>query len=75
MAIARQRLDKHNPGVILSKIEGHPLLGNGLINTHSRTAEEKYFPWRPCRGNIRESNSKLAVVGVQKSTRNTRSQS
>jgi hypothetical protein len=29
--IARQRVDKHKP----STIEGHPLLGNGPVNTHS----------------------------------------
>jgi hypothetical protein len=52
MSIARQRHDKHSPGDTLSTI-GHPLLGNGRINTHSRTAEEKCFPWGPCRGIIR----------------------
>jgi hypothetical protein len=34
MLIARQRLGKHIPEVTLSTIEGHPLLGNGPINTH-----------------------------------------
>jgi hypothetical protein len=57
MTIARQRLGKHSPGVTLSTIEGHRLLGNETINKHSRTTEEKCFRWGPCRGNIRESNS------------------
>jgi hypothetical protein len=57
MTIARKLLGKHNPGVTLPTIEGHPLLGNGPINTHSRTTEEKCFPGCPCRGIIRESNS------------------
>jgi hypothetical protein len=36
MPIARQRLAKHIPEITLSTIEGHALLGNGPINTHSR---------------------------------------
>jgi hypothetical protein len=36
MPIVRQRLDKHIPEVTLSTIVGHPLLGNGPINMHSR---------------------------------------
>jgi hypothetical protein len=35
MHIDRQRLGKHIPEVTLPTI-GHPLLGNGSINTHSR---------------------------------------
>jgi hypothetical protein len=35
MTIARQRLGKNVPEVTLSTIEGHPLLGNEPINTHS----------------------------------------
>jgi hypothetical protein len=34
MPIARKRLGKHIPEVRLSTT-GHPLLGNGPINTHS----------------------------------------
>jgi hypothetical protein len=58
MTIARQRLGKYIPGVTLSTVEGYPSLGNGIINTHSRTREEKCFPWGPCQWYIRESNSK-----------------
>jgi hypothetical protein len=36
MPIARQRLGEHIPEVRFSTIEGHPLLGNGPINMHSR---------------------------------------
>jgi hypothetical protein len=35
MPIARQWFGKHIPEVMLSTIEGHPLLGNGKINMHS----------------------------------------
>jgi hypothetical protein len=42
MTIPNQRLGKHIPGVTLSTI-GHPLLGNGPINTPSRTTVEKFF--------------------------------
>jgi hypothetical protein len=35
MPIARQRLGKLIRAVTLSTTEGHPLLGNGPINTHS----------------------------------------
>jgi hypothetical protein len=35
MPIAKQRLSKHIPEVTLSTIEGHSLLGNEQINTHS----------------------------------------
>jgi hypothetical protein len=35
MPIARQRFGKHIPEVTLSTIEGHPLLGNEPLNTHS----------------------------------------
>jgi hypothetical protein len=35
MPIARQRLGKHIPEVILSTIDGYLLLGKGPINTHS----------------------------------------
>jgi hypothetical protein len=52
VTIARQRLGKHSLGVTLSKI-GRPVLDNGQINTHSRTREEKCFPWGPWRGIIR----------------------
>jgi hypothetical protein len=64
MTIARQRLGKHIPGVMLSTTEGHTLLGNG----HSRTTEEKYFPWGLCRGTIRESNSEAGSCRVEKNT-------
>jgi hypothetical protein len=37
--------------------KGHPLIGDGPMNTYSRTREEGCFPWSPCRGNMRESNS------------------
>jgi hypothetical protein len=60
MTIAGQRLGKHSPGVTLSTIEGHPLLGNGPINTHSRTTEEKNFPRGPCREIIKEQRRRLA---------------
>jgi hypothetical protein len=33
MAIARQRLGKNSLEVTLSTTEGHPLLGNGSLNT------------------------------------------
>jgi hypothetical protein len=36
MTIVRQQLGKHIPGVTFSTIEGHPLLGNGPINTFPR---------------------------------------
>jgi hypothetical protein len=35
MPIARQRLGKHIPEITFSTIQGHPLRGNGPINTHS----------------------------------------
>jgi hypothetical protein len=35
MTTAKQRLGKHIPEVTFATIEGHPLLGNGPINTHS----------------------------------------
>jgi hypothetical protein len=35
MAIARQRLGNHIPEITISKIVGHPVLGNGPINMHS----------------------------------------
>jgi hypothetical protein len=35
MTSDRQRLGKNIPEVTLSTIEGHPLLGNEPINTHS----------------------------------------
>jgi hypothetical protein len=54
----------------------HPLLGNGPISTHARTTEEKCFPWGPCRGIIRKSNSEASgcrstteYKGVQRRTR------
>jgi hypothetical protein len=71
--IAMQWLGKHSPGVTFSTTEGHPLLGNGPINRHSRTTEENCFPRGPCRGIVREHRGvpRLAVVeynGVQRST-------
>jgi hypothetical protein len=53
MTIVRQRPGKHSPGVVLSMIERYPLPGNGPINTHSKTTDEKYFLCGPCRGIIR----------------------
>jgi hypothetical protein len=70
VTIARRRLGERVPGVTLSTTEGHPLLGNVSINKHSRTIEEKCFPWGPCRRNIRESNSEARAVGAQRRTEN-----
>jgi hypothetical protein len=42
MTIACQQLGKHSPGVTLLKV-GHPLLGNGPLNMHSRTREDGVF--------------------------------
>jgi hypothetical protein len=53
MLIARQRLGKHISEVTLSTIEGHPLLGNEQINTHSLHMT-RVFRGGPCRGIIRE---------------------
>jgi hypothetical protein len=41
MSVTRQRHGEDSPGVTLSAI-GHPLLGNGPINTHSRTADKVF---------------------------------
>jgi hypothetical protein len=67
MTIVRKLLGKHSPRVALSTIEVYPLLGNGPTNTHSRTAEEKCFPWGPCRGIIRESNSEAGSCSCSSS--------
>jgi hypothetical protein len=70
MTIARQLLVKHtsSSGVTLSTL-GHPLLGNGPINTNSRITEEKCFPWDSCRGITRGHRTKHG--GVQRSTGTT----
>jgi hypothetical protein len=67
MTIARQRLGKHCPGITLSTIEEYPLLGNGSINTNSRTTEEKCFLWGPCRGIIR-GHRRSSEAGSYRST-------
>jgi hypothetical protein len=67
MTIARQRLGKHIPGVTLSTIKGHPLLGNGSIDTHSRTTEETCFPRGPHRGIIR-GHRRSSEAGERMST-------
>jgi hypothetical protein len=42
MPVARQLVGKHIPEVTLSTI-GYPLLGNGRIDTYSRTTEDDVF--------------------------------
>jgi hypothetical protein len=64
MTIVRQRLLKHIPGDILSRI-GHPLLGNEPI-TSILDNRRRCFPWGPCRGII--SGYRREYGGVQKST-------
>jgi hypothetical protein len=62
MTIARQRLGNHCRSYAHAlKIEENTLLGNWQINTHSGATEEKCFP----------GVSRLAAVGLQKSTRST----
>jgi hypothetical protein len=68
MTIARQRPCKHSLGVTLSTIEGHPLLGNGPLNTRSRTTEGECFPSSPCRG-IVGGHKEISEAGSSRSTR------
>jgi hypothetical protein len=52
MTTAKQQFGKHITGVKLSTTEGHPQLGNGPTNIHSRETQEKCFLWGLCQGNI-----------------------
>jgi hypothetical protein len=70
MTITRQRLGKHIPEVMLSTIEGHPLLGNGPINTHSGQQNTTYSVVSVPRNYKRAQSEELKEYrGIQRSTR------
>jgi hypothetical protein len=73
MTIARQRLGKHIPNVTLPTIEGHSLLGNEPINTHSWKQKMVFsagsVPRNYKRSQKRVQEESKEYKGVQRRTR------